>query len=79
MVCKACGKTILWVQTKRGKQMPCDWRPVPFRPATGGKARVVSPEGDVIAAEICEGGEPGVQWGYTPHWATCPAADRFRK
>ncbi len=54
--CKGCGKTIEWIRTPAGKQMPVD----------PGLVTVVLADGRVVR-------------GHTPHWATCPKAQDFRR
>ena len=77
--CRACGAEIRWIKTRDGKSMPCNQEGVFFTPG-GGPHTFVTPQGMVVR------GTKGVSWrshdgrfGYTPHWATCPQADRFRK
>ena len=54
--CKGCGKEIIFISTKNGKQIPCN------------------PERLTIVTEA-----GGIAQGYTSHFATCPAAEQFRK
>lgn len=79
-VCKGCGQQIIWMRTASGKIMPVDPTLVDYVEVEGGKKRVVTPDGLVVAAEtdnVKNGEGDGV--GYISHFATCPAADRFRR
>ena len=77
--CRSCGKEIIFVKSQRGKSMPCDAEEIFYRIASGSRNKVVTKDGQVLSAEV--GVDPA--WadgiGYTPHWATCPDADRFRR
>ena len=70
--CRYCGKQIVWIQTKAGKNMPCDPEVICYKvPEFGkGKERIVSQNGEVVSADRVSGGE-GTQLGYIPHFATC--------
>lgn len=70
--CRTCGARIMWIRTKAGKNMPVDPELVDYRKAAGGKERIVTPEGDVVAGERCKAeGQPDGH-GYISHFATCP-------
>ncbi len=75
--CKSCGALIVYVPTVAGKMMPCDHQLVDYYPTKGGKQRIVTPGGKVVAAEFSGTGEPEV--GYISHFATCPNAKSHRK
>lgn len=70
--CKYCGKGIIWVQTKSGKNMPCDPEVICYKiPEDGkGKEKIVTLNGEVVSANRVSGGE-GAQLGYFSHFATC--------
>lgn len=74
-ICKGCRAEIEWIRTKTGKMMPVD--PEPVFVATGGKQTFVTDEGDIITGSISE--EKTDEVAFVPHWATCPAADSFRR
>ena len=68
--CKKCGNRILWLRTPAGKNMPVDPNLINYREVPGGKERIVTPNGMVIAGERCNPDEAdGV--GYISHFATC--------
>jgi len=63
--CKGCGQSIIWIKTIAGKNHPVNAMP-----------KKLWIDGDDI-------GLPGGGWSvekcYESHFATCPAADKFRK
>ena len=77
--CRYCGRRILWVETHKGNRMPLDPEP--------------SAVGNVILEQAaCSEGQLGLRrayvlrrrdyWAgdrYTPHFTTCPGAERFRR
>lgn len=68
--CRICGNRILWVKTPAGTNMPVDPNLVNYRVVPGGKERIVTPGGAVIAGERCNPADAdGV--GYISHFATC--------
>ena len=77
--CKKCGKEIVWIKTPGGKSMPCDPNQVVYYKKKGGSQKIVTPNGEVVSAELS--GSPGTETGvgYISHFATCPAADQFRR
>lgn len=80
--CKFCGSEIAWIKTVGGKSMPCDSEQVYYKEKSGGKERIVTPNGQVLACEIIpEGGDiqHATGFGYIPHFATCPRMFRKRK
>lgn len=78
--CRSCGKRILWVRTKAGKNMPCNPELVTYVSRYGAKDKIVTPNGEVLSGEVVSAGtlnSTGI--GYISHFATCPNADRYRK
>ncbi len=75
--CKSCGQRILYIRMKSGKSMPVDELFVNYK--LGGKDRVVTPAGDVVACTSGVAAEGADGFGYISHFATCPAAVRHRK
>ena len=77
--CRACGTKIAFIKTKAGKSMPVDENAVEFIQAGGPNTYVM------IDGRIQRGRDK--HWddmengliGYKSHFATCPAADSFRK
>lgn len=68
--CKACGAVIEWAETQSGKSMPLDSEPSAFGQwcFVNGKTWQVRPRDRELHRPT-----------YTPHWATCPEADSFRR
>lgn len=77
--CKACGKSIVWIQTTKGKSMPCDAEPVAYKEVKGGKEKIVTPNGEVISCTFDAKPDDMTGIGYIPHWSTCPQANSFKK
>ena len=75
--CKGCGATIRWLQTKNGKNIPCDPLPVGYREREKAKGKVVTRDGRIVSCDFTN--EPGALTGYIPHWATCPKAADFHR
>ena len=76
--CRACGAPIVWIQTPSKKWMPCDEGLVAYKQVEDGKEYVVTQEGEVIRCTFDFEGFP-TGMARTPHWATCPKADSFRR
>lgn len=74
--CKSCGAEIIWLVMESGKKMPCDAQKIPCRENVNGKYILVLPSGKLIRADIDLDSDV---YGYTSHFATCPAANDFRK
>lgn len=77
--CRSCGKPIVWIRTRAGKSMPCDAQPVNYRIKPRGDTKLVTLAGDVISCEPVKDPAEAQGWGYTPHWSTCNAPDKFRR
>jgi hypothetical protein len=79
--CRSCGAEIKWIKTVAGKNMPCDPERKAYWLIEGARASIVTEMGEVIGAytDCGEGaGEPD-GYGYISHFATCPAADSYRR
>lgn len=77
--CRGCGAPIVWVPTLRGKSMPCDAEQVLYRARKGANGKIVTPNGEVLSADIDVAPEEATGIGYVSHFATCPAANEFRR
>ena len=77
--CKACGKSIWWITTTAGKQMPCDETPVPYWKRDKAAGKVVLPSGCLVSCDLT--GIPGTETGkgYVSHFATCEKAKELRR
>ena len=77
--CHGCGAEVLWIETPAGKNMPCNPKPVPYwvRPKAPGK--IVTQHGQVISCDLEGDSQTITGLGYIAHWATCPAAKKFKR
>ena len=50
--CKGCGRRILWIKTKAGKNMPVDTNIIHYRKDPDGKDKIVTQDGDVVTGTI---------------------------
>ena len=77
--CRACGKEIAFIKTINGKSIPVDPVPIQFEPADDNE-KFVTAAGEVVRGTTATEGIPwNLETGYRSHFATCPAADEFRK
>ena len=74
--CRACGAPVKWIKTKNGKAMPCNPEKIAFLPEKSGDKVFILENG-----EVTKGSTDGMSTheGYISHFATCPAADEFRR
>lgn len=77
--CSKCGAPIKWIRMRSGKNMPCDTKQINYIIKPGADTKLVTLSGDVVSCEIVENPSEASGWGYAPHWASCPAADQFRR
>ena len=77
--CRGCGAALVWIPTPGGKSMPCDAEQMLYRTRAGAKGKIVTPNGQVLSADIGVQPEQATGVGYVPHWATCPEAGKFRR
>lgn len=77
--CRSCGAKIIWIRTSSGKSMPCNANPVVYWAAYGGRDRIVTPSGEVVACKLNGDQQTATGIGYIPHWSTCDHSERFRK
>ena len=75
--CKACGAEIIFKKTRFGKSMPVDEKPVAYY--KGDKDKIVTEDVEVILCNLDGNSDEFLGFGYVPHFATCPAAERFRR
>jgi len=74
--CKACGSPIIWTQTSTGKAMPVDASPVP----TGNVLLFPTIDRKWLAMVVsADEAKATPHERYVSHFATCPAAARFRR
>lgn len=77
--CAKCGKQIMWIKTTGGKNMPCNPNFVYYKEQKGGKDRIVLTNGVVVTGTVQDYPEHATGFGYISHFATCEAAQMFRK
>ena len=77
-ICKGCGQLIRWIRTPGGKSMPCDYDQVTYWQTPGGTKKIVTPNGEVVSAELSGELDKATGVGYISHFATCPRAEAFR-
>ena len=77
--CRGCGQHIYWIKTPAGKSMPCDPEQVIYWQKPGGSHKIVTPNGEVLSAELEGPHEKATGIGYISHFATCPKAGQFRR
>ena len=77
--CKACDAQILFIKTVKGKTMPVDAESRYFVPDTNGKALYVLADGSVMRGAEPREEDKDKHIGFISHFATCPAADQFRR
>lgn len=75
IVCRECGEQIFFIRTQSGAKMPVNKNQVGY--TLGGKERIVTPNGEILAVTITDNSESGL--GYVPHWSICSGANRARK
>lgn len=78
--CRGCGKEIAFIKTEKGKTMPVNPESVYFITG-GGPNTYVMADGRIQRGREPEWEDQGIRpWiGFISHFATCPAADSFRK
>lgn len=76
--CVYCGKQIMWIRTKTGKNMPVNTEMIGYyRPKSGikGSEKIVTQSGEVICANRAYNRKAeGI--GYISHFATCSKRKR---
>lgn len=77
--CRSCGKQIMFIRTKSGRNMPVDSAFVNYRSNPGGRDRVVLETGEVVACDAGVDAGDSDGYGYISHFATCPNAGKHRR
>ena len=78
-LCRGCGQKIVWIETWKGKDMPCDPEQVVYWENRAGKSVVVTRSGEIVRADLSGPEDAAGGVGYISHFATCQAAGRFRR
>jgi len=76
--CKACKKSIIWIQTPAGKNMPVDPGIKFYTLNPDGKHKLVTPGGRIVSCELVDIPEKADGMGYVPHWATCKHVEKIK-
>lgn len=76
--CKSCGAPIVWIESPKHKWIPCDEGLIPYQEDRSEKDAIVTQKGEIIRCRLTFDGEP-TGMGRIAHWATCPAADLYRR
>jgi len=76
--CKSCGAQIRFVLSRNNKYIPCNAKLIPYKQTEDGKEIVITEDGEYIRCTLEFDGFP-TGMARTPHWATCPDADKFRR
>lgn len=77
--CSYCGRQVMWIKTKAGKNMPVNPEMISYRrPKMGEKAseKIVTQEGEVVCADRANSGAQAEGTGYISHFATCTGRRR---
>lgn len=73
--CRSCKAEIVWAVTVKGKKIPFDRGPVADSPWT-----LARRSDHISALKASPIHHPVPKWKrYTPHWSTCPDADKHRR
>ena len=62
-----------------GASMPCDPEQVTYWANKRGTDKVVTPNGEVVSADLAGDPQQAAGIGYISHYATCRKAEQFRK
>lgn len=77
--CPKCKKQVIWIRTQAGRNMPCNGEIKYYKEEAGGKDRIVLTNGEVAVGTVQDYPEHATGFGYISHFATCEAAQMFRK
>ena len=77
--CRACGAEIGFIKSVGGKSIPVDAAEVTYWQNANGSKKIVTPNGEVVSADLEGDPQKATGIGYVSHFATCPEADKFRK
>lgn len=74
--CRECGKPLIFIRTRAGKNMPCEAEPVLYWPDADGPLLFYQRDGSYERGTL--EGHPAVprESGYVPHWGRCPGRRR---
>ena len=75
ILCRGCGEPMVFIKSAKGRNIPCDPEEQTIKLTKG--TVVVTPDGQVLRGSEATKNTSVV--GYTSHFATCPAAEDFRR
>lgn len=79
-ICKGCGATIQWVRLTNGRMMPVNPTPVYYEDRRDSDAVIITEDGRVSCGHTEAVAVVGSKVrGWVSHFATCPAADKYRR
>jgi len=77
--CRDCKAKIMFIKIAgKDRTMPVNAESVYYIQKAGGKEKIVTPNGEVLSAELTDNPDVATGIGYISHFATCPNADKFR-
>jgi len=77
--CRACGAKILFIKTVAGKSIPVNEEIKYYIQKANGSEKIVTPNGEVLSAELTSNPDDATGVGYISHFATCTNPEFFRK
>ena len=77
--CRGCGAPIGFIKTVAGKSIPVDPEEITYWQKAGGSKKIVTPNGEVVSAELEGDPQTATGVGFVSHFATCPEAEKFHK
>ena len=77
--CRGCGAPIGFIKTVAGKSIPVDPEEIVYWQTPGGSKKIVTPNGEVVSAELAGNPQTATGVGFVSHFATCPEAEKFHK
>lgn len=77
--CKSCKAVILWIMTESGNKMPVNNDEVTVVPDPKGKIFGATLDGKMVRGNLAMKGSEESIAIHVSHFATCPAAEDFRK
>lgn len=77
--CRGCGANIVFIKSVAGKTIPCNAEEIAYVQKADGDLKIVTPNGEVLSGSVPDDPQKATGIGYISHFATCPAADSFRK
>ena len=77
--CNFCEAEIVFIQTPKGRQMPCEARKVEVWRMAKGKKTAVTDNGETFRCETEYVPFVYSEYAYIPHFADCPGAAQARR